>query len=74
MTADTIFPEDENFRSVVNLLGDLLSKYRFIALPSVVSPEGWDLIFTPSKVTGDYVMEEQVQLALDPMLDPVTTP
>lgn len=53
---------------------DLLSKYKFIALPSVVSPEGWNLIFTPSKVTGAYVVEEQVTLALDPRLDPVTAP
>lgn len=52
---------------------DLLSKYKFIALPGVVSPAGWNLIFTPSSLPGDYVMEMQVPLALDPRLDPITT-
>jgi RES domain-containing protein len=51
----------------------LLATHRFIALPSVVSPQSWNLIFTPSRAAGAYVVETQVPLALDPRLDPPTT-
>jgi RES domain-containing protein len=50
----------------------LLGSQKFVALPSVVSPQSWNLIFIPSRVTGDYVLEEQTPFALDPRLDPVS--
>ncbi|HXS16574.1 MAG TPA: RES domain-containing protein [Polyangiaceae bacterium] len=48
----------------------LLGQHQFIALPSVVAPQSWNLIFAPAQVAGAYVVEEQVPLALDPRLDP----
>jgi len=48
----------------------LLGKHKLIALPSTVSPESWNLVFTPSAAAGSYVFEEQIPFALDPRLDP----
>ncbi len=52
----------------------LLGSHKFIALPSVVSPQSWNLIFTPSRVASAYAVEEQVPLVLDPRLDPPVIP
>lgn len=48
----------------------LLNAHKFVALPSVVSPQSWNLIFMPSRTQGDYELVEQVPFALDPRLDP----
>jgi RES domain-containing protein len=53
---------------------NLLTTHSFIALPSVVSPNSWNLIFMPPKVTSDYVLEDQIPFALDPRLDPLPAP
>jgi RES domain-containing protein len=55
------------------LFGDaLLGTHQFVALPSVVSPQSWNLIFIPSSASGSYILEEQLPFALDPRLDPVS--
>jgi RES domain-containing protein len=45
----------------------LLGNHAFVALPSVVSPQSWNLIFMPSRLAGSYVLEEQVSFSLDPL-------
>lgn len=50
--------------------GALLAAHKFIAIPSTVVPQSWNLIFTPAVAIGGYVLESQDPLALDPRLDP----
>ncbi|HKO89748.1 MAG TPA: RES domain-containing protein [Polyangiaceae bacterium] len=52
----------------------LLTLHKFVALPSVVSPSSWNLIFMPSSAISNYVLEEQSPFALDPRLDPLPAP
>lgn len=52
----------------------MLAMHKFIALPSAVSPQSWNLIFIPSSASGSYVLEEQSPFALDPRLDPPPAP
>ena len=48
----------------------LLSTYKFIAIPSTISSSNWNLIFVASKAAGAYQLKSQGRFALDPRLDP----
>jgi RES domain-containing protein len=48
----------------------LLSAHDFIAIPSAVSRQSWNLIFDPSRAKGKYALQLQEDLDLDPRLDP----
>lgn len=48
----------------------LLSKHPFVLLPSVVSPESWNIIFNPQLATHKYGDVKQKSFALDPRLHP----
>jgi RES domain-containing protein len=48
----------------------LLSKYDFVAIPSVVSRNSWNLIFDAGLATGKYALQRQEDLDLDPRLNP----
>jgi RES domain-containing protein len=49
----------------------LLQAHRFIAIPSAVSRGSWNLIFTPARAAGGYVVRSQQPYALDPRLHPL---
>jgi RES domain-containing protein len=49
---------------------DLLSKHKFIAIPSAVSTASWNLIFVGSKAAGAYSIRSQDPFALDTRLHP----
>lgn len=48
----------------------LLAAHRFVLLPSVVSPESWNLIFDPARAAGGFGDVAQRRFALDPRLQP----
>lgn len=47
---------------------ELLSRHRFVVIPSVVSNESWNLIFVPANAAGSYELRTQRPFALDPRL------
>ncbi|WP_193176545.1 type II RES/Xre toxin-antitoxin system toxin [Oricola nitratireducens] len=47
---------------------NLLAHYRFILIPSAVSPHSWNLIFNSTKPSSDYKDVKQERFALDPRL------
>jgi RES domain-containing protein len=47
----------------------LIEKHDFVAVPSVVAPDAWNLVFEPSKCRALYASRAQIPLALDPRLD-----
>jgi RES domain-containing protein len=49
---------------------DLLSKYPFLALPSVVSTNSWNLVFVGAVAAARYAVRTQERFALDPRLHP----
>jgi RES domain-containing protein len=48
----------------------LLEVYPFVALPSVVSKESWNVIFNPTIARGRYQLADQRPFALDTRLNP----
>jgi len=50
--------------------GDLLARHPFVAFPSVVSKQSWNLAFCPTVATGRYNLREQGRLAIDGRLNP----
>jgi RES domain-containing protein len=49
---------------------DLLTRHKFILIPSAVSNHSWNLIFIGSNATGAYSMKSQEAFALDARLHP----
>lgn len=49
---------------------DLLRRHRFVALPSAVSPHGWNLIFAANISEQGYSLKFQEPFALDTRLHP----
>lgn len=47
---------------------DLLTRHRFVLIPSAVSSHSWNLIFDASKPATDYADVRQERFALDPRL------
>lgn len=47
---------------------DLLARYGFVILPSVVSRRSWNLIFSPAKAAGSYTLLNQERFQFDPRL------
>jgi RES domain-containing protein len=48
----------------------LLSAHPFVLIPSVVSPQSWNLLFDPAQAAGLYTLLAQQPFALDPRLHP----
>jgi RES domain-containing protein len=48
----------------------LLSAHPFVLVPSVVSPQSWNLLFDPAQAKGLYTLQAQQPFALDPRLHP----
>jgi RES domain-containing protein len=48
----------------------LLKAHKFVAIPSAVSHDSWNLIFTPAQAAGAYKLTSQQPYALDPRLHP----
>ncbi|WP_375450495.1 RES family NAD+ phosphorylase [uncultured Devosia sp.] len=48
----------------------LLRTYKFVAVPSVVSPNSWNLLFVASMAKGRYRLHSQEGFALDTRLNP----
>jgi RES domain-containing protein len=46
----------------------LLRRRKFVALPSVVSPMSWNLVFDPVAMSGRYMLDRQQPFTLDPRL------
>lgn len=53
---------------------DLLSRHKFVLIPSAVSMESWNLIFVASKTAGAYTVKSQQPFALDTRLHPPISP
>ena len=47
---------------------ELLERYAFVLIPSVVSPNSWNLLFNPTRATGRYELVEQTRFSLDTRL------
>lgn len=52
---------------------DLLERYRFVVIPSAVSPRSWNLIFDAGIAKGGYAVKLQEPFALDTRLHPPRT-
>jgi RES domain-containing protein len=50
----------------------LLAKHCFLLIPSAVSPDSWNVVFTPSKSAAAYRLRQQGRFALDTRLHPPT--
>jgi RES domain-containing protein len=48
----------------------LLEEHPFVAIPSTVTGESWNLLFNPARAVGRYELETQRRFALDPRLNP----
>lgn len=48
----------------------LLAQHKFVAIPSAVSRNSWNLLFTPGLAEGAYRMRHQERFALDTRLNP----
>ena len=49
---------------------DLLSRHKFVVIPSVVSSRSWNLLFVASGAAGSYSLRSQERFALDTRLHP----
>jgi RES domain-containing protein len=49
---------------------DLLSRHKFIAIPSAVSRNSWNLIFVAANAKGAYRLKSQERYVLDKRLNP----
>jgi len=50
----------------------LLEHHPFVAIPSTVIQERWNLLFSPTRADGRYELESQKRFALDTRLNPPT--
>ncbi|MGQ3178952.1 MAG: RES family NAD+ phosphorylase [Blastomonas fulva] len=50
---------------------ELLANHAFVAIPSVVSSQSWNLIFVATQANGLYSLVNQERFALDARLNPV---
>lgn len=48
----------------------LLEQHAFVAIPSAVSGESWNLLFNPTRAGDRYVLESQQRFALDTRRNP----
>lgn len=48
----------------------LLRAHKFVLIPSVVSPNSWNLLFIAAVAAGAYILREQESFALDTRLHP----
>lgn len=48
----------------------LLEQHLFVAIPSAVTQESWNLLFSPARAAGRYELEIQKRFALDTRLNP----
>lgn len=48
----------------------LLATHKFVLIPSVVSPNSWNLVFTALRANGAYTLRAQEAFALDTRLHP----
>lgn len=48
----------------------LLEQHPFVAIPSAVLPQSWNLLFNPAKAAGQYQFKSQTDFALDTRLNP----
>jgi RES domain-containing protein len=48
----------------------LLSAHDFVAIPSVISRNSWNLVFDTNRASGKYSLQAQEDLDLDPRVDP----
>lgn len=48
----------------------LLKANKFVAIPSAVSKNSWNLLFVPAQAAGSYVLKSQQRFALDTRLHP----
>jgi RES domain-containing protein len=48
----------------------LLEQYRFVLIPSAVSPDSWNVLFHPDRADGRYSGIVQKRFALDTRLNP----
>lgn len=53
---------------------ELLARHKFVAIPSAVSTNSWNLIFVSTVAAGAYTVSSQEPFALDPRLHPTTSP
>jgi len=53
---------------------DLLTRHKFIVIPSAVSTHSWNLIFVGANAAGAYVPRVREAFALDTRLHPPATP
>jgi RES domain-containing protein len=51
---------------------ELLARHRFVAIPSAVSTQSWNLIFVASLAAGSYSLKFQEAFALDTRLHPTS--
>jgi len=48
----------------------LLEEHLFVVIPSTVTGESWNLLFSPTRAAGRYALETQKRFALDTRLNP----
>jgi RES domain-containing protein len=48
----------------------LLERHLFVVIPSAVTQESWNLLFSPTRVVGRYELESQKRFSLDTRLNP----
>jgi RES domain-containing protein len=48
----------------------LLAAHKFVLVPSVVSPNSWNLVFVAARAVGRYILRSQEGFALDTRLHP----
>ena len=51
---------------------DLLRRHRLVAIPSVVSPNSWNLLLSIPAAAGAYRLHRQEAFILDPRLHPTS--
>ncbi len=49
---------------------ELLEQHVFVAIPSTVTQQSWNLLFNPIRAAGRYELETQQRFALDTRLNP----
>jgi RES domain-containing protein len=48
----------------------LLERHLFVVIPSTVTQESWNLLFSPTRAAGRYELESQKRFSLDTRLNP----
>ena len=48
----------------------LLERHPFVVIPSTVTQESWNLLFSPTRAAGRYELESQKRFSLDTRLNP----